>query len=167
MAIFRAFGIPAGGREITLRSICAFSALLVLFVVIGVARAAEVPEHINVDSEGYSIDRYDPVAYFSEGRPIRGKREFNAEYQGAKYAFSSESNRERFLGDPDKYVPQYGGYCAYGAAHGGKSDIDPEVWEIVDGKLYLMVSGGTMSVWQKRKKAYIQLADKAWLSIID
>ena len=154
-------------REIASRSICSFSAILVLFVVIGVANAAEVPEHINVDSEGYSIDRYDPVAYFTEGRPLRGKREFNAEYQGAKYAFSSEINREQFLSDPDKYVPQYGGYCAYGVVHGGKSEVDPEVWEVVDGKLYLMISGGTKSIWQKRKKAYIQMADKAWQSIID
>lgn len=153
--------------KIAARTICSFSAMLVLFVVIGFAKAAEVSEHINVDSEGYSIDRYDPVAYFTQGRPLRGKPAFSAEYQGANYAFASESNRERFLGDPDKYLPQYGGYCAYGAVHGSKSDVDPEVWDIVDGKLYLLTSGGTMSVWQKRKKAYIQMADKAWQFITD
>ncbi|MBT3330331.1 MAG: YHS domain-containing protein, partial [Rhodospirillaceae bacterium] len=102
-----------------------------------------------------------------EGQPVRGKPEFSAEYQGAKYAFSSKKNRERFLDNPDKFVPQYGGFCAYGVVHGGKSNVDPEVWEIVDGRLYLMISGGTMSVWQKKKKTYIQMADKAWRTITD
>ncbi|MBT4045763.1 MAG: YHS domain-containing protein [Rhodospirillaceae bacterium] len=154
-------------RQNALQRIFYFSAIIFLLVVISVARAAEAPQHINVDADGYSIDRYDPVAYFTEGQPVRGKPEFSAEYQGAKYAFSSKKNRERFLDNPDKFVPQYGGFCAYGVVHGGKSNVDPEVWEIVDGRLYLMISGGTMSVWQKKKKTYIQMADKAWRTITD
>ena len=162
-------GLGFSGRiwELALRGIRSLSALLALLVMIGVANAAEVPEHINVDPDGYSIDRYDPVSYFTEGRPNRGKEEFTAEYQGAKYAFSSESNRELFLSNPKKYLPQYGGYCAYGAVHGSKSKVDPEVWDIVDGKLYLMISGGTRSIWQKKKKTYIKMANQAWQSIID
>lgn len=159
--------IQAPVRKIASLSIGSLSALLILLAVIGVAKAAEAPEHVNIGSDGYSIDRYDPVAYFTEARPVRGKPEFSAEYHGAKYSFSSKSNQELFLANPDKYVPQYGGYCAYGVVHGGKSDVDPEVWEIVDGKLYLMISGGTKSVWQKKKRAYIQKADKAWKFITD
>lgn len=132
----------------------------------GLAEAADATKHVNVDSDGFSIERYDPVAYFTEGRPVRGNPEIYGEHKGVKYAFSSESNRQVFLDDPEKYVPQYGGYCAYGLAHGAKSDVDPEVWDIVDGKLYFMVSGGTMSIWEKRKKDYIELANRAWRSII-
>lgn len=134
--------------------------------MVGVAKAADATKHVNVDSDGFSVNRYDPVAYFTERRPVPGNPEIYGEYQGVKYAFSSESNRQLFLDDPEKYVPQYGGYCAYGLAHGSKSDVDPEVWDIVDGKLYLMVSGGTMSIWEKRKKDYIELANRAWRSIV-
>ncbi len=147
-------------------SVSGLLAILAILVMVGLAKAGEPPEHVNVDPDGFSVNRYDPVAYFTEGRPVRGNPEIYGEYQGVKYAFSSESNRQLFLDDPEKYVPQYGGYCAYGLAQGAKSDVDPEVWDIVDGKLYLMVSGGTQSVWQKRKKAYIELANKAWRSII-
>ena len=142
-----------------------FAAFLLASGLIAAAQAANEHHHVNVDADGFSIGRYDPVAYFTEGRPIQGRRELSAEHRGAKYAFASPGNRALFLEDPDRFVPQYGGYCAYGLVHGSKSDVDPEVWAIVDGKLYLMISGGTRSVWQKRKKAYIQIADNAWKSI--
>lgn len=133
-----------------------------LFVLAG-AGAANAQDHVlNLDSEGYAIGRYDPVAYFTDGRPIRGREDLSAEHEGAKYAFSSEDNRTLFLGNPDKYAPQYGGYCAYGAAYGSKSDIDPEVWEIVDGRLYFLITAGTKSIWVRKRKAYIEIANKAW-----
>ncbi len=160
------FGVPARVRGNAARSIWLFFVIMLLFVAIGAEAAAE-PRRNNVDSEGYSIDRYDPVAYFTEGQPVRGQREFTVEYEGAKYAFTSESNRALFLGDPEQYVPQYGGYCAYGVAHGSRSNVDPEVWDIVDGRLYLMISAGTMSVWQKKKKAHIEMANKAWQTIVE
>ncbi len=159
--------ILAWVQKIATRSVSFLAAMSVLLLITGAAAAAEAPQHINVDADGYSIDRYDPVAYFTAGRPVRGKAELHADYRGAKYSFSSTSNRDLFLANPDKYVPQYGGFCAYGAAHGGKSEVDPEVWEIVDGKLYLMISGGTMSVWQTKKNTYIQMADKAWHTITE
>ena len=113
-------------------------------LVIAGAGAANAQTHVlNLDSEGYAIERYDPVAYFTEGRPIRGKERLSAEHEGAKYAFSSEDNRALFLGNPDKYAPQFGGYCAYGATYGSKSDIDPEVWEIVDGRLLEVEATGS------------------------
>lgn len=165
MAQRRASKILTWIRDVPFLCACLFSAMLLVLGAIDAVGATETPKHINVDAKGYSIDRYDPVAYFTEGQPRRGNSEHRAEYKGAKYAFASQENRDRFLGDPERYVPQYGGYCAYGVVHGGKSDVDPEVWEIVDGKLYLMISGGTMSVWQKRKQIYIKMADKAWQSI--
>ena len=117
--------------------------------------------HINVDSDGYAIDRYDPVAYFAEGRPVRGSENLTTEYQGAKYAFSSDTNRIRFIENPKKYTPQYGGYCAYGVVYGSKSSIDPGLWEIVDGRLYFLINPGTMSIWKRKKNSNIVVGNKA------
>lgn len=121
--------------------------------------------HINVDSDGYAIDRYDPVAYFTESRPVRGSTKFQADYEGAKYAFSSSANQTLFVNNPKKYVPQYGGFCAYGVVFGNKSRIDPELWEIVNGRLYFMVNPGTMSIWKRKKNSNITIGNKAWSKI--
>ena len=143
------------------RQICVV--FLACFLGLAGAGAANAQNHVlNLDSEGYAIDRYDPVAYFTEGRPIRGKEDLSAEHEGAKYAFSSEDNRALFLGNPDKYTPQFGGYCAYETTYGSKSDIDPEVWEIVDGRLYFLITAGTKSIWERKREAYIEIANKAW-----
>lgn len=139
--------------------------VMVSFTAAGVAAAGNDTRHVNANSDGYAIDRYDPVAYFTEARPVRGKVALTAEYDGVKYAFSSANNRALFRDNPAKYTPQYGGYCAYGLVHGSKSDIDPEVWRIVDGRLYFMINAGTMSIWEKRRKTHIRIANKAWKSI--
>jgi YHS domain-containing protein len=166
MARLKTFGVGACLQWTATCRAALFQAAAVILLLTGAVQAAGNTHHVNVDAEGFLIEQYDPVAYFTDGKPIRGKPEIYVEYEGAKYAFASEDHRQRFLADPDKYVPQYGGYCAYGVAQGGKSDVDPEVWEIVDGRLYLMLSHGTMSVWQKKKQDYIEIADKAWQSII-
>ncbi len=140
-------------------------AALVFVSHAGVAAAGSGPRHINVDSEGYAIDRYDPVAYFTEGRPVRGSKKLTASHEGAKYAFSSAENRARFVADPKKYTPQFGGYCAYGVVHGSKSDIDPELWEIVDGRLFFLINPGTKTIWKRKKETYIAVGDKAWPKI--
>lgn len=137
-------------------------AVLVSIAAAGIAAAGDHARHVNANSDGYAIHRYDPVAYFTEGRPVRGKTELTAEYDGTKYAFSSPGNRVQFLADPARYTPQYGGYCAYGVAYGSKSDIDPEVWEIVDGRLYFLINAGTRSIWEKKKRSNIRTANKAW-----
>jgi len=141
-------------------------ASLISLSVGNVAWAESDATHVNVGSNGYAIDRYDPVAYFTEGRPVRGSKALTATYKGVKYAFSSKANRARFSADPEKYTPQYGGYCAYGVVHGSKSDIDPEVWEIVDGRLYFLINPGTMSIWKRKKRANISVGNKAWMKII-
>lgn len=133
-----------------------------LIAVIGQAAAGTSIKHFNLDDDGYAIERYDPVAYFTVGKALQGDTAYTAEHNGAKYAFVSQQHLRTFLEAPDKYVPQYGGHCAYGAVYGSKSSIDPEIWEIVDGRLYFLINPGTMSLWQKRKDVYIKIADKAW-----
>jgi YHS domain-containing protein len=163
--------IPQAGRvgqKILIFSQLALAASVGIFTtswsVVAWAEAT-VAIHQNLDDEGYAINRYDPVGYFIDGKAIRGSTEFTTTFEGAKYAFASAGNLKIFMKEPKKYKPQYGGYCAYGLVYGSKSSIDPEQWEIVDGRLYFMINPGTMSIWQKSKNNYIKIADKAWKNI--
>jgi YHS domain-containing protein len=92
---------------------------------------------------------YDPVAYHTEGKPVKGNGWNVAEYEGVTYLFANKKNRKMFEADPEKYLPAYGGYCAYGVAIGKKFAIDPEVWKIENGKLYLNLDTGI----QKKREA--------------
>jgi YHS domain-containing protein len=120
---------------------------------------------INADATGLVIRGYDPVAYFTEGRPVPGRSEISVEYGGAKYLFSSTANRDAFNAAPQKYVPQYGGYCAFGVAMSKKFDIDPASWRIVDGKLYFNLNPSILEKWSADAKGYINKSEKNWPQI--
>ena len=83
---------------------------------------------------GTAIEGYDPVAYFTEGHPVEGESGFAHDWMDATWYFASAENRDQFAADPDRYAPQYGGYCAWAVARGYTAKIDPEAWKIVDGK---------------------------------
>ena len=91
-------------------------------------------------SPSVSLKGHDPVAYFTEGRPVKGSTGINYDFDDARYLFSSQKNRELFASSPDRYTPQYSGLCATGMALGAKAQADPTVWKIVDGKLYVFSS---------------------------
>ena len=91
-------------------------------------------------SPSVSLKGHDPVAYFTEGRPVKGSTAINYDFDDARYLFSSPKNRDRFAASPDRYTPQYSGLCATGMALGMKAEADPTVWKIVDGKLYVFSS---------------------------
>lgn len=84
---------------------------------------------------------HDPVAYFTEGKPVMGSARFSHDWDGARYHFASAGNRERFAGDPDRYAPRYSGYCTGSMSKGIRNEGDPEIWTIVDGKLFFFGSG--------------------------
>jgi YHS domain-containing protein len=111
---------------------------------------------VNTDAMGLMIRGYDPVAYFTEGRPVPGNPDISLEYKDAKYLFSSAQNRDAFNADPEKYAPQYGGYCAFGVYEGKKFDIDPASWRIVDGKLYFNLNPVILEMWSKDISKYLQ-----------
>ncbi len=113
------------------------------------------------------ISGYDPVAYFTEGTPQRGSGFHVADYKGVTYAFASEEHKELFEANPEKYVPGYGGYCAYGLAVGKKLVADPEVWKIVNGKLYLNVDRNIQAKWNQDIPGHIKTADANWVEIQD
>jgi len=112
--------------------------------------------------EGVAVGGYDPVAYFTEGAPRKGDPAITTEYKGATWRFSSEANRALFAADPDKYAPQYGGYCAYALAQGALAKGEPEVWKIEDGKLYLNYSDLVQGEWLADMDAYIEAGDANW-----
>ena len=120
--------------------------------------------------KGYVAEGYDVVSYF-ENEAVEGKKEFKTTYDNATYKFSSEDNLNTFLNNPKKYIPQYGGYCAYAIAEKSKKvKIDPETFEIRDGKLYLFYNSwgtNTLKLWlENNVKGLQEKADKNWEAII-
>ncbi len=114
--------------------------------------------------DGLAIGGYDPVAYFNNQKPVRGKPEFAWSWMGAKWQFASKANLEAFKSQPDKYSPQYGGYCAYGMSDGDghKASTLPETFTIVDGKLYLNYNLKVKEIWLKDQSSRIDKANRNW-----
>lgn len=117
---------------------------------------------VNLTKAGIAIDGHDPVAYFTMNKAVRGNAAISASHDGATYLFSSEDNRALFVANPNQYVPQYGGYCAYGAAQGYKAPVEPDKFTVIDGKLYLNYNGRVQSTWIKDTAGYIAKADAFW-----
>jgi hypothetical protein len=117
-----------------------------------------------------SISGYDPVAYFTDGKPTQGKAEFEYLWHRLRWRFATGEHRNLFVSDPDRYAPQYDGYCAMGvsnddAAH--KDTVDPEAWAIVDGKLYLVHNQYWLGVWREHSEEYIKRANASWQALAD
>ena len=134
------------------------------FLVFIVSASAQKTE-IYSTSKG-AIKGYDPVAYFTESKPVLGKKEFTYSWKDATWHFASEDNLEKFKANPEKYAPQYGGYCAYGVAQGYAVKIEPEAWEIVNDKLYLNYNLKVQKDWQEKKQDYITTADENWPKVL-
>ena len=115
---------------------------------------------------GLAIDGYDPVAYFLDGKPVAGQKEWSLPWNGATWRFASMEHRDLFSAAPERYAPQYGGYCAWAVAHGYTADIDPEAWTIRDGKLYLNYDLGVQRDWSKDIPGYIASGDANWPKLL-
>jgi len=113
-----------------------------------------------------AIKGYDTVAYFTEGKPVEGDDKFSTEYNEATWLFSSQENLDLFLADPEKYAPQYGGYCAYAVSQNSTASIKPELFTIVDGKLYLNYNESINDKWRADKARFIVAADENWPKIL-
>ena len=122
---------------------------------------------VNVTSTDLAMRGIDPVSYFTEGQPLDGLVNITSEHNGAVYRFASEETKATFEADPEKYAPQYGGYCAFGLAMGFKFDGDPDLWRIVDDKLYLNLSPAVQERWQQDIPGFIETAEVNWDTIRD
>lgn len=111
---------------------------------------------------GEAIDGYDPVAYFTESKPVEGKDNITYDWNGSTWHFTSTDNRDAFAANPEKYAPQYGGYCAWAVSRGYTAPTVPEAWKIVDGRLYLNYSKSVQSRWEADVPGNIAKGDKNW-----
>jgi YHS domain-containing protein len=137
--------------------------LVLLFgVTLLPALAASRADPVNKSSGGVAIKGYDPVAYFNDGKPVKGSAQFTHQWNGATWQFASAEHRDQFAKSPEKYAPQFGGYCAYGVSQNHTAPIDPDAWTVLDGKLYLNYSQGVKNTWSKAIPKYLEQAQKNW-----
>ena len=138
----------------------------VLLYLLAAPLAWAVPP-VNTESiPGVAIRGYDPVAYHVGGAPAAGSEAYSVDWQGAEWRFSSAENKALFEGDPEKYAPAYGGWCAYAVANERTADIDPSAWKIVDDRLYLNYSPGIKARWEADIPGHIEKADANWPGLL-
>lgn len=135
---------------------------LTLFIaIVAVTTYAQTTKNANT-KDGIAIQGYDPVAYFESSKATIGQMEINTNFKEAVYCFSSENNKALFLKNPDKYIPQFGGFCAYGMSNGYDAPIQPEAFTIVDNKLYLNYNLKVKEMWLKEQTNRIEKANLNW-----
>lgn len=122
---------------------------------------------LNLDSDGVAVQGYDPVAFFTDSKPVLGNPQITSMYGGAVYRFASTANKAMFDASPAKYEPQFGGWCAYAASINTLSPIEPKYWEIVDGRLLLQHNQRAWDLWHKDVPANLALADRNWPGLIE
>ncbi len=140
--------------------------MLFLFLLGQAAFAAAPESAINADSDGVALKGYDAVAYFQDSKAVKGTKEFEFSWMGAKWRFASAANRDLFSMAPEKYAPQFGGYCAYGVSQNHLAPIDPKVFTVLNGKLYLNYDAEVGKLFSKDIQALIQQADQNWPGLI-
>ncbi|MEM6639718.1 MAG: YHS domain-containing (seleno)protein [Pseudomonadota bacterium] len=144
-----------------------FSGLIAaLFLALAPAAFADKdPIYTSVLSDK-ALKGYDAVSYFTAGKPQKGKKSISHEWNGATWLFTSEENRDLFAGDPERYAPQYGGYCAWAVSQGYTASGDPKVWKIVDDKLYVNYNKKVGKTWSEDPQGFIKLANENWPKVL-
>lgn len=127
------------------------------------AFAAEPPVF---QSNGVAINGYDPVAYFTDGRPVEGSADHTSVYEGATFRFATADSKAMFDADPAAFAPQYGGYCAFAVAKGYTAKTEPDAWSIHNGKLYLNFNKLIRARWAVSKDAFIADGDANWPAVL-
>ena len=120
---------------------------------------------VGESSDELAIKGYDTVAYFKDGKALKGNESFSFHWHNMTWYFLTKENRDLFAASPEKYAPQYDGYCAWAMTESRKAITDPEVWKIVDGKLYLNCSKAAFEKWSKDIPGNIKKADEIWLKL--
>lgn len=148
----------------SIKKIAQWPLLVLLSFFMHSAAFAIDPIHENLF--GSAIDGYDPVAYFKESKAVEGSNDFVHEWNDAKWYFSSAENKADFIANPEKYAPQYGGYCAWAVSQGYTAPTDPKAWHIKDDKLYLNYSKEVQDTWSKDIPGHIKSADTNWPDLL-
>lgn len=139
----------------------------ILLVGMTTPSLVDAKDRIYTDWLGIAIKGYDPVAFHTEGQPVKGSDQYDLIWQDAAWRFSSAENRNLFEANPEKYAPQYGGYCAWAVAQGTTASVDPKnSWSIINGKLYLNYSKKIKEKWEMDAPGNIQKADANWPGVL-
>ena len=138
-----------------------------LAVATGAALAAGPKPSVNKDPDGIAVKGYDVVAYAVAGAPVKGIARFKYAWNDAVWMFATAENRDRFATSPEKYAPQFGGYCAWAVSRDYTADVDPEAWRIVDGRLYLNYSKSVQRRWEQDVPGNIAKAQANWPAVLN
>ncbi len=133
---------------------------LVAAIIFTITANAQQPEIFI--SNGAAVGGYDVVAIYKESKLIKGDSLDSYDWKNAKWMFATRSNLDSFMASPEKYAPQYGGYCAYGLSRGYKAPTEADTWTIIEGKIYFNYNKKVKETWMKNTPAYIREADKNW-----
>jgi YHS domain-containing protein len=131
------------------------------------AAPAHALDPVYTNWRGLALSGYDPVAYFEVGAAVAGSSQFELEWQGATWRFSSAEHLAAFRAEPEHFAPQYGGYCAWAVSNGYTASSDPEAWRIVDGKLYLNYSKRVQKRWEEDVPGYITKGQANWPDVLN
>jgi hypothetical protein len=141
--------------------------VLILFLSMAVSLFAAEKQLVNRDKTGLALQGYDPVAFFTEGKAVKGKPDYTAARNGTSYRFASAQNKALFEMSPKMYEPAFGGYCAFGVSKNVLVDIDPEAFQIVEGRLFLQYSKGARKDFSKDIKGNTRKADVNWPGLVE
>jgi YHS domain-containing protein len=138
---------------------------VIVLAAASVSLAATEPTLVNVDRDGVILDGYDPVAFFTDNKPVLGVAGIQTTYHGAIYRFASSEHKALFDKDPMKYEPQFGAFCAYAVSVGRTAPIDVKTFSIIDGRLVVQHNAKAVGLWNKDPQGNLKLADKYWPAV--
>jgi hypothetical protein len=141
--------------------------LFIVIAFIGMVSTVHAQKSAVYAPDGIALNGYDAVAFFTQAKPVKGSSDYSFKWEGANWLFSTRADLESFKRSPEKYAPQYGGYCAYGTSQGHKAPTQAETWTIVDDKLYFNYNMKVKELWSKDRRAFIDSANKNWVLIKD
>jgi hypothetical protein len=149
-------------KSISKSEVFTFFILCLIVMHSALVNTAESIELVATESSGVAIKGYDTVAYFTEGKAIKGNPEFTYTWHDAQWQFANAHRRDLFAADPERYAPQFGGFCSNALTVGKVVAADPEQWTIVDGKLYIKYNSSSRDRWRDNKAAKIEQANETW-----
>jgi len=160
------YALQQPDRWVMKHKFIALFATLMLFL--GAANGVQADDPVNTGIfSNTAVSGYDAVAYFTEGKPVKGNKTYRMTYMGAEWRFSPAENLAMFRAAPENYAPQYGGYCSWAAGRGYLADGNPKNWRIVDGKLYLNYNDDVQQKWEQDIPGFIAKANKNYPQLVD
>lgn len=137
--------------------------LIIIGIISGSCTTSDNFRQVSSTAENIAIRGFDTVAYFVENGAVKGNPQYEFVWNGAKWLFANRENLEKFKQDPERYAPQFGGFCSWAVSHGYTAEGDPEAWKVVDGKLYLNYSQKVKEKWEGEQEKLIEEGNKNWI----